>query len=87
MTSAPLQQSSQPIDAALFIADVVILTEEWTQCAGGCWEYLTASSTTPSLCSKPGLEHMEKPPTFSTPGMNKSTLHNTNTTARSQSVN
>lgn len=28
----------------------------------------------PSLCNKPGLEHMEKPPTFSTPGMKKSTL-------------
>lgn len=51
------------------------LTVVWTQCAGGCLLYLTASSMTPSLCNKPGLEHMEKPPTFSTPGMKKSTLH------------
>lgn len=36
---------------------------------------MTASSTTPSLCRRPGLEHMEKPPTVSTPGMNRSTLH------------
>jgi hypothetical protein len=50
------------------------LTAVWIQWAGGCRAFLTASSMTPSLWSRPGQEHMEKPPTFSTPGMKKSTL-------------
>lgn len=36
--------------------------------------YLTASSNIPSRSNRPGLEHIENPPTTDTPGIKKSTL-------------
>ena len=48
-----------------------------TQKAGGCVENLTASSRVPCEFSSPGDEHMENPPTISTPGMCVSTLQGT----------
>lgn len=51
-----------------------------TQWAGG-WEVrFTASSSSPSCSSRPGLEHIENPPTTETPGIKKSTLKEKNRT-------
>lgn len=66
------------VEYILFVLTSIPLTAVWIQFAGGCVVDFTASSMTPSLCSKPGQEHMEKPPTVSTPGMKKSTLRGAN---------
>ena len=50
-----------------------ILAWVCTQFAGGHVEALIASSSLESFSSFEGGDHIENPPTFSTPGMKKST--------------
>lgn len=56
------------------ISQLISFTSLWIQWAGGWAVCFTASSSIPSRSNRPGLEHIENPPTTDTPGIKKSTL-------------
>lgn len=56
------------------ISQLISFTSVWIQLAGGWRVCFTASSNIPSRSNRPGLEHIENPPTTDTLGIKKSTL-------------
>lgn len=71
---SPTEKRKWKTNAKAHNQQLISFTSVWIQWAGGWAVYLTASSNIPSRSNRPGLEHIENPPTTDTPGIKKSTL-------------